>query len=186
MQSYLTTKDPDVSIWLRPADQRVAQLYKEYTRSQIRNVLKPIYILIFLVILVAMIIALAAREFNEIPTRGYQINLVYFFQATAMFVVLAVCDGISRRYSSALDLIIPLFAICDTMLCLPYWMHPLSKPITIPESGPWFATSNALFIVNLFIGIFFTSNYALSMSSRSLITLNSFNVCLRLYVNDLR
>jgi hypothetical protein len=133
-----------------------------------------------------MIIALVDGEFREIANRGYQINLVYFFQASAFLVVLFICDFVSRKYSGALDLVIPLFAVAVTVLCLPFWMHDLPKPIKIPESGSWFATSNALFMHNLIMGTFFTSDYALSMGARSLFTFNSLNVCLRLWINDLR
>jgi hypothetical protein len=49
----------------------MAQLYKEYTRSQIRSVLKPAYFSISVTLLAAMIIALVDGEFREIPNRGY-------------------------------------------------------------------------------------------------------------------
>jgi hypothetical protein len=157
---------PGYSWWLIPTDQKVAALYKEYTRAQIPNLTASISVAGLIVIITSFFIAYLNGEFKSLKEKGYQTNTVYFFLSCIVTVEINICSLISRKYSIASELVIPLICVSVQIFCTPFWGRDPAAYLDVMASTSWHTTMNTLFFLNLLLSTFYTSNYAVSVACR--------------------
>lgn len=182
MSSEEPATQANYSRWLMPTNPRVVPLYKEYTRSQVRRVTRTAWFFMLVTIVISFFISYYLGEFQLLTTVGYRPNLCYFFMTCGLLVVTVGCTILSRKWSVWSELVIPIYTLILCAFCIPFWTRPLGEPTDIKTQEAWQATLIATNLVNLFLATFYTSNYALSVTSRSLIYLQYLNIGLRLFV----
>ena len=103
---------------------------------------------------------------------------------TSLLITNIACFCLSKRWQYTLDLICPLFGIAVCFICFPAWKEPLHEKPSILKIKTLIAISTFLFIINMVVGAFFSSNYIVSFAGRLLLWLNTFNIGLKLWGLD--
>ena len=89
---------------------------------------------------------------------------------------------IGKKYSMAIELIIPIFVIFYIFCLWPVWYENPWSPKLIANAALLQAT-NYSYIFNLILVFFFTSHYSISVAGRSIISLNCLNLSLRRWLS---
>ena len=127
-------------------------------------------------------LALKEGDFKKIKDT-YSINVVYFFLDLSMCIVSLPLYLIGKKYSMAIELIIPIFVILYILCLWPVWYENPRRPKLIVE-GALLQASNLSYIFNMILVFFFTSHYSISMAGRSILSLNNLNMSLRRWLSD--
>lgn len=110
--------------------------------------------------------------------RGFMPNLVYFVFTLGVSAITLICHFAARKYSTATELIIPLYCFFITLALSPIWSDDFYVPkyfksITLEQ------TNNQLYIFNFMIAVMLTSHYSLSVAGRLLLAGNNINTIAR-------
>jgi hypothetical protein len=109
-------------------------------------------------------------------------NLVYFFVSLGLIIVSLPLYLIGKKYSMAIELIIPIFAIYYIICLWPLWYENMRRPKLI-EGDALLQTGNFSYICNMILVFFFTSHYSISMAGRAIISVNNLNISLRRWLS---
>ena len=109
--------------------------------------------------------------------------MVYFFISLSMCIVSLPLILIGKKYSMAIELIIPIFAIFYIFCLWPVWYENLRRPKLITKAS-LLQASNFSYIFNLLLVVFFTSHYSISMAGRAIFNLNTLNMSLRRWLSE--
>jgi len=173
-------QDLGFSKWtLQPIDPAIASTYSKYTRNQVKSV-SPIAIFsLFIVCLIAGIICLVKGYFKTMLTHMAP-EIVYFFSTGILMVVFAAFALISKKWLLAIELIIPVYSILMTAFAAPTWYEDPFKPKLV-KGATLLQYNNFIYIMNIFLTLFCTSNYSVSVAGRSILVVNNLNLTIRRY-----
>ena len=85
---------------------------------------------------------------------------------------------IARKYTVAVELFIPIYAIYLTLFLLPTWTKHPELPHMIQKAS-LLQANNFTYILNLCLICFFSSHYTIALASRSILTMNNLNMSFR-------
>ena len=105
-------------------------------------------------------------------------NLVYFFLSFGLIIVSLPLYLIGKKYSMAIELIIPIFVIVYIFCLWPLWYENPRKPKRIVGAA-LLQSSNFSYICNMILVFFFTSHYSISTAGRAIISINCLNMSFR-------
>jgi predicted Kef-type K+ transport protein len=104
--------------------------------------------------------------------------MVFFFLAIGLIIISLPLYLIGKKYSMAIELIIPLYGIYLTCFLFPIWYE---NPRTAKKiaGASLLQAGNFTLILNLMLVFFFNSNFIISVAGRSLLTLSCLNMTFR-------
>jgi hypothetical protein len=105
-------------------------------------------------------------------------NLVYFFLTLGLVIISFPLYYIGKKYSFAIELIIPIYAIIYIICLLPVWYENPRSPKLIKKAA-LLQANNFSYICNMILIFFFTSHYFISLAGRSVLILSCLNISFR-------
>ena len=119
---------------LKPNGAENRVIYASYLRSQVQRVAPIIGSLALFFSLLSLIAALKSKEtkpFKKFKTEMDQ-NVAYFFVLFTFAASILIPYGLSKRWSVAIEFIIPAYACCYALFILPtfWWNGKYKKFLT--------------------------------------------------------
>jgi predicted Kef-type K+ transport protein len=105
-------------------------------------------------------------------------ELVYFFLSLGLIIVSFPLYLIGKKYSMAIELMIPIFVIVYVFCLLPLWYENPRRPKLI-AGATLLQAGNFSYICNMILVFFFTSHYSISAAGRAIISINCLNISFR-------
>lgn len=126
---------------------------------------------------ISFTISLKHGEFKQIKNQ-ISPNLVYFFLTVGLPVIALPIFLIAKKFSVAVELFIPFYALYVTLFLVPTWSkHPL-EPHLIQKTS-LLQANNFVYILNGLLIFFFSSHYTIALAARSVLTVNNLNMSFR-------
>jgi len=111
---------------LQPRHPDTAIKYRNYTRSQIRNLFPTMTICLSIISIIMFVYILVKGEFKNLRKK-YTSAISYFFFFTLLDAVIAICWLISKKYPIAIEMVIPGFAVAITAAMSSAWYQTNPK-----------------------------------------------------------
>jgi len=167
---------------LLPVSRKIRERYLDYTRQQVQEITKVFVIGILFLIFITLGISIYNKEFTILmEQKTIDPIIIYFFLLTMLLIIIIACYLLSFRWDCTSDLICPLFGIVVFIVCIPVWYEPFDQDPQIMKLKTLTAISTFLYMINIVVGAFFSSNYIVSFAGRLLLWLNSLNIGLKLW-----
>jgi hypothetical protein len=108
--------------------------------------------------------------------------LVYFFLSLGLIIVSLPLYLIGKKYSMAIELIVPIFAIYYIFCLWPLYYENPRRPKRIVGAA-LLQSINFSYICNMILVFFFTSHYSFSTAGRAIIYMNCLNMAFRRWLS---
>lgn len=122
-------------------------------------------------------ISLKFHEFSELRQK-ISPSLVFFFLILGVIVCSIIGFLVSKKYSVAIEYVIPAYGVFVCLFCLPTWIEDYRKPKFI-AGATLLQANNFVYILNGVLIFFYCSHYSISTAGRQLLTLNNLNMAFK-------